>query len=210
MTGAGRVLVAATLVLSSVTHAQGTEASPLDAIRRDAERYAACIMSLGVDCLVELTDFEVWVEFFGFPLGEDTWKEGLERSRSHYLSLDGFHICMKVEEPWPPIALDGKLFTIVPYFQTGGVEGPPGRRVDGTSYLIGASHNDGESWRFVQVLSDPSLPRSRAEVAGVNRVLRGYGDRPAPEITRVEVNESPLATSRGNLDSPFCGGNRRR
>jgi len=194
MTCAGRVIVAATFVLSSAVHAQGTEGTPLDAARRDAERYAACTSGLGVDCKVELTDFELWVEF-GFPVEENTWMEGLEWSRSRYLSLDGFHICMKVQEPWPPIALDGELFTIVPYFQTGGVEGPPGRRVDEISYLIGASDNDGESWRFVEVQTDPRFPRAPAEVDGVNRIIRGYGDRPAPEIARVEVNESPLATS---------------
>jgi hypothetical protein len=166
---------------------QATEDARAAALR-DAERFADCWTDAHPLCMEDLTDLER-LAAAGLPAPDvQSMRSILRIARGMWNSADLFH-WMEVAEPWPPFTIDDAMFAFVPYFETSGVSSQ-GTREERVGYLIGASDDGGESWRFIQIDEDIA-----AQPEAIDRVVPGYRDRPRPEVFRLEIQESPFAKS---------------
>lgn len=183
----GVLALAAPLLLSSVLAAQ----EPLDPVRatvlREAQRYVDCWMRDDPACVRELTDRE--------RLQAAGMVAQLPRPLTNATQTEKEFVRIELAEPWPPVAVDGALFAFVPYIDGRLLERPELRvkelRFIRMGYLVGASDDEGESWRFIHVDSGTTPPAD-----AIDRVMPGYGDGPRPEVGGFIFSEGPLSESR--------------
>jgi hypothetical protein len=193
MEGGARVIA---LLLSSTLAAQqgaGQTAQPLTAqqmsanVSAAARRMADCALALDLNCYQAMLDPTRRPPARTWPDVDTDPRE--IRAMALQLNEPDFFRRVEMAEPWPPIALDGVIFSFVPTFSSYGVE-RLGLRVDLAAYLIGVSEDGGRSWRFVDV---SRYPQTRPDA--VDQLMPGYGDGPRPEVRPVYVEESPFETS---------------
>jgi hypothetical protein len=206
MTYRVRLALPAALLLPSVLVAQEPVDPARAAVIRDAEHYVDCMLREDLDCLEASTHWER-LAAGGLHSAE------LARLRrgggviSNYPSVnqDRMDIKMETAEPWPAFSVDGVLYSFVPYCESATNE-QSGRRLEVMAYLIGASDDDGASWRFIQV-NDYSMLRTHE----LDRIILGYGDGPRPLVLEHGTQEVPFRRSRWldttkRLFAPVDGG----
>lgn len=187
MPHSSRLVLAAALALPGVPGAQQPLDPILAAAMRAAERYVDCMMREDLDCLEELTHRErlqaaavLSTELARLRRGVDPLDHGVV----------GADHMIEIAEPWPAFSVDNVRYTFVPYFETYANE-QSGQKLETMAYLIGASDDDGVSWRFIQVNIDSALRTNE-----IDRVIRGYGVGPRPPVYELEFREDPLLRSR--------------
>jgi len=194
MTNRGRLVLAAACLLSGTVAAQPSAEDARAAADREAQRYTTCWMRAQLDCVEELTHRELLEE-------AGLYSEEIRQLRSSVLALDrvpptlSFHV-KEVAEPWPPFSVGGRMFVLVPYLEyiassaySSIVE--TNGRLERMAFLIGASEDDGESWRFIAVRSNSALTPDQ-----IDRVIPGYGGGPLPPVMTVEIRETPFERTR--------------
>lgn len=197
MTHNGRMALAAVFLLSSTLAAQqGAEqvAHSLTAQQMSANAFAAAQRIAECGKANDATCYRTMLDHTRMPppgsvTEVDIDPRDIRVMRLQFTERDFFR-WIEVAEPWPPIALDGVIFSIVPAFTTIGVE-RLGLRINSAWYLIGVSEDGGASWLFVPVSGNP---QTRPDA--VDHVMPGYGDGPRPEVLTVYVEEDPFESSR--------------
>ena len=202
MTYRSRLVLAVGCLVTGTVVAQPSAEDARAAAYREAERFTNCWTRVDVDCVEELTHRELLE-------AADLYGEEIKRLRSAVLSHDrkprGVDLDVLVDiqikevaEPWPPFSVDGRMFTLVPYLEfIGSTAGNDllsmdvADRLERTGFLIGASEDDGESWRFVVVSSNSPLRPDEIDL-----VIPGYGEGPRPEVMTIEVWDTPFERSR--------------
>lgn len=189
------MLVAGSL-LPSVLAAQDSVDAARAAALREAERYINCWLRGDVGCIDEMTHRER-LDAAGLLSREVNRLKALMASRATFFPNQQIYNWLEAAPAWPPFAVDGVLYAFVPTLETWTdpvntwtARSGNGRRTDRMAYLIGASEDDGESWRFIQVDDDSAL-KSHA----IDRVIPGY-DGPQPEIRIVVAESRPVVRSR--------------
>ncbi len=190
-----RLALAAAFLLSGTLAAQQNLEQSRAAALREAERYINCWMAGDVGCIEEMTHRER-LDAAGLLSREMSRLQALMISRARYFPAQQIYNWLEAAPAWPPFAVDGVLYAFVPTLETwtdpvNTTTFPvSGRRTDRMAYLIGASEDDGKSWRFIQVAEDSTL-HSHA----IDRVIPGY-DGPRPEIRIVVAETDPIVRSR--------------
>ncbi len=174
--------------LAAQQGAQSNREQARDAAFQEAEHYASCWTDVHPNCINSLTDRER-LAAAGLAGPDVHSLRSFVRLQRGATKASDFFRWMEVAEPWPPFAIDNALFAFVPFFYTTGVQSV-GYREERVGYLIGASHDSGETWRFIQVDGDSDVKSD-----ALDRVIPGYRDGPRPELLDREVQEQPFAES---------------
>jgi hypothetical protein len=190
-----RLILAAAFLLSTPLAAQESAEHARASAFREAERFTSCVMSRNAECVAEMYHLPLY-EATGMATRDSdrpepempAYREGTVLARRPDGLRTSEYSWMEVAEPWPLFAVGEVLYSFVPYFATFG-DPERGRQVDRMSYLIGASEDDGESWRFVAV-------RNALLSSDIERAIPGHGDTPRPEFRDVEVDNGPFRQSR--------------
>jgi hypothetical protein len=191
----GLTLAAAFLLSSTLAAQQNLEQSRATALR-EAERYINCWTRNDVGCIEEMTHRES-LEAAGMLSREMNRLRALMDSRTWFFPDQEIYNWLEAAPAWPPFSVDGVVYAFVPTLETWTDpvntwtdRGGRSRRTDRMAYLLGASEDDGESWRFIQVDEESVLSSHE-----IDRVIPGY-DGPQPEIRVVVADARPIVRSR--------------
>jgi hypothetical protein len=174
----------------------GSTQQAVETLIRDSERYAACMTLPDTQCRTALIDVE-GMRTGGISPRSGVPLIGFSRFRAQ-TGVPNSHD-FDVARPWEPFAAAGRLYSFVPTFESDAFVGPVmvvnGARVDPRfdriAYLVAASDDGGQSWRFLPIIA--------ANSSDVDRLIPGYGDGPRPEFLDFEVRETELERSRSLL-----------
>jgi hypothetical protein len=169
----------------------------VETVIRDSERYAACMTQLDEPCIMALIDVE-GMRTGGLLRLIAMRSINLARLRAQTGAPQSYDF--DVARPWEPFAAAGRLYSFVPIFESDGAVGPimvingeaaVPPRIDRIAYLIAASDDGGQSWRF--------FPINATNSSDLDLLIPGYGDGPRPEVLDFEVRETDLERSRSLL-----------
>jgi hypothetical protein len=149
-----------------------------------------------VGCIEEMTHRER-LDAAGLLSREMNRLKALMDARAIFFPDQRIYNWLEAAPAWPPFAVDGVLYAFVPTLETWTDPvntwmdpSGRGRRTDRMAYLLGASEDDGKSWRFIQVDEDSVLKPDE-----IDRVIPAY-DGPRPEIRVVVAVARPVVRSR--------------
>jgi hypothetical protein len=163
MSYAVRIILASTFLCSSTKLVAAEIAANAT---RDVTRLVACMKALDAACANSLTYTRVFEEH---GLTRDKLNQAVTNLYEQLKSVHGAYSRLDLNASWTPFIARGRTYIFIPY---SGLIKSPARNVSTTSFFIGISADDGNTWKFID--------GQKVTPSNINMIIPGYNGGPMP------------------------------